>query len=701
MLIFYELLFINLPIITDKTMVFKRIILPVIMMMFFYHPDIVSAQDSSDSTILVTDTVYQENDSLIAMSDSTQSHVIRDYFLRKDSLDVYTYSFFKDSINYHNYEYIDTANHTVGEYNPVNTFKVAYNDLGIIGSAQENQVFSPSAASGFKVGFNHFRAYYITPKDIIFYQTRTPYSKVFYVMGAVKENILKVNHAQSFLDEQLHASIDFDLFNHLGAYTHQHTDVKRFNGGIGYRTKNARYHALAQYYISKQKLEENGGIINLNEFEENIESNRQIYKTYLATAENLVKKSGVVLQQAFYLSKPEPDFSGIPDTNILQFEGYSVTHFKKPYFDPVSHLGQIKYNFNYEQESFRYTDQDQNSKIYDGLPIYPGFDKVNFFDSISNRSFINEITYSNSDYKDWYQTPKFLNYFFGARHEYNEYSQDSIKRVFVHYALIGGAFLNLSNSLSVLADAQYYIGDYLNNDLSFNGKAFFKMKSHLFTAGINLSHRTPDWIYHSYSSLRFMWNNDFAKTDIQKLFFKYHYKRFDFEFQLMNINDYVFFNQQILPQQFDENIQHIIVRAEKDFRIGPWGTDIMFIYQNVSHSDIVRVPDLSAKMKVFYKNMLFNSALDLEIGVEASYFTAYYADKYMPALRSFHLQDEQLIGDYPYLDVYLNAKIGKARLFVRYDHFNAGLMGYTYYASPDYPAQDAAFRFGVSWILFN
>jgi hypothetical protein len=87
--------------------------------------------------------------------------------------------------------------------------------------------------------------------------------------------------------------------------------------------------------------------------------------------------------------------------------------------------------------------------------------------------------------------------------------------------------------------------------------------------------------------------------------------------------------------------------------------------------------------------------------VEASYYTKYYANRYIPAIRSFHIQNEQAIGDYPFLDVYLNAKIGKARLFVRYDHFNAGMMGYTYYASPFYPAEDASFRFGLTWILFD
>ena len=680
----------------------KHVFILFLMMIFLYHPQVVLAYNPPDSSVISNDLQVMKMDSVVDLSDSLGSQAVHDFFLRRDSLDVYSYSLLKDdSINYVNYQYIDTINHTVGEFNPVKYFNVAYNDLGIIGSAQENQLFSPAVSSGFNVGFSSFNVYNIKPKEILLYKTRTPYSELFYMMGAAKEHVLRVIHAQSFVDDRVNANFDFRLYDHLGAYTHQHSSVKRFYGGLGYITKDSRYQAQAQYYYNNQKLEENGGIADLSDFEENKENNRLVYETNLTTAENLITKSGVVVQQTFNISKAEPDLSKIPDTNTLQFEGYSVTHFKKPYFDPVTHLGQIKYHFNYQVESFRYLDNDQKSKIYDGLPVYPGFDENYFFDSIANKKYINELTYSNSDYKDQVYDPKFLNYFFGIRHEYNEYYQDSSKRAFVHYALIGGVFVNISSNLSVLSDAYYYVGDYKNNDFAINGKLFFKFKSHLFTGGININHRSPDWIYQSFSSLRFKWDNDFGKTDIQKLFLEYHRKRFEFIIQVQNIKNQVYFDQNILPQQSDKNIQHILVRAQKDFRFGPLGIDISFIYQTISHSDIIRIPDITAKMKVFYQGILFNDALGLEIGVESRYYTAYYANRYMPAIRSFHLQNEQLIGDYPFLDVYLNAKIGKARLFVRYDHFNAGMMGYTYYASPDYPAQDAAFRFGVNWMLFN
>lgn len=671
------------------------------------------AQSGTDTTffknpseLIRVDSLKENNDSITSVSDSDTVENKADFqlfnfLLRLDSLDVYTYSFFSDSVNYTRLNYLDTTNHLSGEYNPTKLFEVSYTDLGIIGSAQQNQVFNPNVNSGFQLGLTAYDAYLWGPKNIQLYDTRTPYTKVFYLMGSKKENSLKVSHAQSFMDQQVSASFDFQLFNHKGAYSRQHTDVKSFQGGMGYRTKDSRYQANLQYYHNKLSLEENGGIQNLADFEENTESNREIMDVNLNNADNLIRKSGVAIKQSFFFSKAEPDYSNLPDTNIVDFEGYTVTHFKKPYFDPVSHLGRINYYFNFERQNYRYTDSDQSSKLYEGLPFYPTADSSSFFDTIGLRKYVNELTYSNSDYKDDISKPKYINFFFGGRHEYHEYYQYCHKQYFQHYAVIGGVFLKFTKQLSLNSDFAYYFGDYLNNDFVFNGIGYLRITDNLVTAGINLTHRSPDWFYHQFSSSRFVWDNNLDKTDMQSLFLKYERNRLRFYAKVLNITNHVFINEQLQPEQSSKNIQHILIQAQKDIRLQNLGADLIITYQNISHPDIIRIPQLTGRAKLFYYNILFDGALDLEMGVEIYYFSKYYADQYMPALRSYHIQNTQEIGGHPFIDVYLNAKIGKARLFVRYDHFNSSFMGYDYYASPSYPAQDASFRFGVSWILFN
>jgi hypothetical protein len=73
----------------------------------------------------------------------------------------------------------------------------------------------------------------------------------------------------------------------------------------------------------------------------------------------------------------------------------------------------------------------------------------------------------------------------------------------------------------------------------------------------------------------------------------------------------------------------------------------------------------------------------------------------MPSTGQFYEQTYKKIGNYPFIDVFLNMSVKQARMFVKVAHANAGLAGNTYYSAPGYPAADRTFIFGVSWIFFN
>ncbi len=73
----------------------------------------------------------------------------------------------------------------------------------------------------------------------------------------------------------------------------------------------------------------------------------------------------------------------------------------------------------------------------------------------------------------------------------------------------------------------------------------------------------------------------------------------------------------------------------------------------------------------------------------------------MPMLRSFYIQDQELVGNYPYFDFYVAAKVKSARVFVKLSHINSGFSGTGYYAAPNYPMADRMLRLGVDWTFWN
>jgi len=73
----------------------------------------------------------------------------------------------------------------------------------------------------------------------------------------------------------------------------------------------------------------------------------------------------------------------------------------------------------------------------------------------------------------------------------------------------------------------------------------------------------------------------------------------------------------------------------------------------------------------------------------------------MPATSDFYVQGNQIIGDYPHVDLFFNTQLKRAQLFLKYEHFNARWSGYHYYTTPNYPALGRSFKFGISWNMFD
>jgi hypothetical protein len=86
----------------------------------------------------------------------------------------------------------------------------------------------------------------------------------------------------------------------------------------------------------------------------------------------------------------------------------------------------------------------------------------------------------------------------------------------------------------------------------------------------------------------------------------------------------------------------------------------------------------------------------MQFGVDCDYYTKYYAPLYQPATMSFANQQEIKVGNYPFINVYANMKLKKARFFVMFSHVNQGLTGENYFSLPHYPLNPRRFQMGVS-----
>ena len=619
----------------------------------------------------------------IAFSQKTESKLSK-----KDSLKVYYfYDNYIDSSSNYNVIKVDTNLHNFQKYDPV----LSYNDfnasLGNIGLASRNVIFTPSIFCGFDQGVHAFDGYLYQKERVKYYSSVSPFTKLAYSMGSKKEQIFSVIHSHN-IKKLLTIAVDFKVINSPGRYHFQQASNNKNAVFTAYfNTKNKRYGFLANYIYNKIDVQENGGITNDTVYENyraGLSDSNSTY--YLKAAQSLVFDNG------FYFKNFVNLFSNNSKSDTLDTLAVKAKRYD---------LGRITYSFRFHKQVYRYNDNAVNTEFYKNIYI----DSTYAQDETYNISFENVLYWSNSELRPNGESRK-LRLSAGAKYEYIEvHSMDSSTYLnpITPFANLRFSFLN--NHLLNLG-FQYLIDNSRNN----NFKVDFSLTRYIGKPEKNYglaylkaiySVQNPSYNYGYYYSDFFKWKLACANQSILYTSLGYQYKKLDFGVRYYRLKDYLYFDENALPQQaFDKPLNVISLYLKKDFDFGIFGWDNNLVYQ-YSDNDIINVPAFVGSQTYYFKHDFFKKALYAELGFDLNYNTLYFADGYMPATKVFFTQKSKEIGNYLYIDVFLNFKIKRALFFLKLQHANSGLMGYNYYTTPHYPMQDRLFRFGISWKFYN
>lgn len=209
---------------------------------------------------------------------------------------------------------------------------------------------------------------------------------------------------------------------------------------------------------------------------------------------------------------------------------------------------------------------------------------------------------------------------------------------------------------------------------------------------------TAPYFVENYISNHFIWDNKFNKikrfTVGGELSFPKTWTRIRGELQ--NINNYVYFDGDCLPAQYNSNIQIISLALYQNFQWRAIHLDNTVILQKSSKQDIIPLPKF-----VIYSNLYFQfkiaKVLDIQLGCDFDYYARHTAMGYQPATMTFFTQTNAKVGGFPFMNAYANMKLGKTRFYLMYSHFNDGLIGKpNYFSIPHYPLNPARFQMGLS-----
>ncbi len=160
----------------------------------------------------------------------------------------------------------------------------------------------------------------------------------------------------------------------------------------------------------------------------------------------------------------------------------------------------------------------------------------------------------------------------------------------------------------------------------------------------------------------------------------------------------------VTPQQATGGINLLTAQLEQNFKLGILNWENLLTYQRSSNQSALPVPTFNAYSNLYIKFDIVK-VLRIDMGADVRYFSSYEAPDYSPYLGQFAVQangeNNVKVGNYPVVNVYVNAHLKHARFFVMMSHINAGSGDKNYFFVPHYALNDRVFRMGVSWNFFN
>ena len=601
---------------------------------------------------------------------------------------------------------IDTLSLGFQVHNPAFREALSNVQLGNIGGPWQAAMISEMPLARRFVFAESLSNFFKSPEQWLYYNTYTPYTNLYYQYAMPKsrsEEVVGVLFTQN-INSKWNAGFDYRLISSIGRYEAQRADNRHFRFFSSY--SGDKYELHSSYVYNKTDHYENGGIID-----EDYILNPDDYD--YGQAENIpvnfYSAKNRIDNHQFYLSQALK----IGNISVSQGENETV---KMP-------LGTIMHTLHIDRNRRVYSIDDLNNYFDDGIDdfFYPNIyvdstatrDSV-YYTSVENTFQLKFNEEANSFLRfglrgyitneiEYYRFP-LAPLVYGSYDEAPEYQQgDTI----FYSSLIGGQiFKNLGEKFKWRAGARFYFQGYRSGDSELTGGFSSKFRvvgdtAQIFAdGGVHLI--SPSYFETRYYSNHIKWDNNFEKVQTMRLSggVRIPTRRFEISVEGRFINDYVFWNQQALPEQTSEFISVVEMKMYKHFSLGGFNSRNTLLYQISSHQNILPLPKLYVYSSNYYQNKLFG-VLFFQLGFDLRYNTRWYAPAYMPATGQFYVQDIRQVGNYPYVDAFLNMQLKRARIFLKMDHINKGWPSNDYFLTGFYPANPSGFRFGVSWNFYD
>ncbi len=617
---------------------------------------------------------------------------------RNDLADSITITYrYIDSITRHS---IDSSINDFDTYFPVPS---SWHYLGNNGAAAKPIIFTPFMKTGFDPGFHSYDIYKFTLPGTRIYRTTRPFSMLGYQLASGKEQMIMASHTQN-PRPNINFGFDYRLISSPGFFITQNTNHNNYRLFGNYQGRRKRYSATFVMLGNHLRASENGGITDDSLLMDPNRKERFSIPVNLGSASayrpnpfvtriqtgNTYKDFVLHLRQSYDIGKRDSISINDSTTEYLFYPKLRLQH-----------------SITLNKQNHWYHDELADSTLYSnwyGLTFPTPSDTVDVREVWQ----ILENDLSLVQFPDVKNTSQF---FLAGVSLQNISRVESVLPLKMQNLIVHAEYRNRTRNKKweILLKGELYAQGFNQGDYTAKGSISRVLGNRLghvslFFENVN---RTPSYIFQNDSHFNLGNNMDLSKENIISFGATSVNSFVNLWLRNTLISNYAYFYDRYRTAQSGSVINLLQAGAGKKFSF----SKRIKLYQEamaqvVDQSAPIKVPLIFLRSRLAFEGTFFRN-LNLSTGLEARYYSPYYADNYSPLVGKFTPQDTLKISNLPDVHAFLHFRIKTFTGFIRAENLNTASFrngfGFTNnnFAAPHYPTQGLIIRFGIKWWFVN
>jgi hypothetical protein len=521
----------------------------------------------------------------------------------------------------------------------------------------------------------------VKPDQVEYYRSKGPYATLTGISGAKQLQAFKLAFTHTYKDK-INVTLKLNRYSSMGFYKRQQTYANNFFLSSNYTAANNRVGYYMYILNNGNRIQENGGISGGELDDSTVLISKELLPVRLSSANRDNRETRFMINPWLKLNHRPDSVKGI------------------------DHFVQLKSSVAFNL--YRYRDAGiRNDNFYNINYL----DTLYTNDSSNVRQFHNELSYSLVG------PGSKIHFSAGYKNEINQLWQRNDSLFFNHLLVSDLVYRTataandtnhkIKTAFESALNFQYVLAGTNTGNVKIENRTnyyFNSVKNRFVFINLLYEKRNADYIFNYWNSNHFRWtdNKYTAQDQFQANAGISLGRRLTASVFLQSIYNYLYFDEIATPRQYPGQVLNTGFKiAYNTVLLKHLGVSVSYTLQNTSNDQYVRLPKNSGTAKLYYTASLFKNNLQLQLGSQVQLYQSFTAYAYMPSTQVFYLQENFKTQQYPFLDVYLNARIRPVSIFVKLENVLNSRVGTNYAFVPGYYQSDLAFRFGLTWMFFD